>query len=151
VPSYGADGLECPQIGPNAVPDLIGDASGSGLPATDKNFDLVNDVNDAIARLQVAHPNISAGEMQDVLIAAYCRVVAGKSGLSAAEKWRRMHQFEGIVERQIAANIMPAGTMILANVPLAPDVYRELKRQAATSGQTISQLMAAILTQAAGK
>ena len=39
----------------------------------------------------------------------------------------------------------------LAFVPLPPDVFRELRSQAAASGQTPSQLMAAILTRAAGK
>jgi hypothetical protein len=33
-----------------------------------------------------------------------------------------------------------AGTLIIANVPLPPDVYRELKRQAVVSNQTIAQL-----------
>jgi hypothetical protein len=46
---------------------------------------------------------------------------------------------------------MPAGTLIIANVPLPPDVYRELRRQAVTSDQTTAQLMAAILSRAAGK
>jgi hypothetical protein len=47
--------------------------------------------------------------------------------------------------------MMPAGTLIIANVPLPPDVYRELKSQAAVSSQTTSQLMTSILTRAAGK
>jgi hypothetical protein len=62
-----------------------------------------------------------------------------------------MHQFGNVLERQIAANMMPAGTLIIANVPLPPDVFRELRRQAAVSNQTPAQLMIAILTRAAGK
>jgi len=62
-----------------------------------------------------------------------------------------MRQFEGVLERQIAANMIPAGTLIIANVPLPPDVYRELKKQAVVSNQTPSQLMTAILSRAAGK
>ncbi|MEK9278547.1 MULTISPECIES: hypothetical protein [unclassified Bradyrhizobium] len=62
-----------------------------------------------------------------------------------------MRRFDSILERQIAANMMPAGTLIIANVPLPPDVYRELKRQAVVSSQTAAQLMAAILTRAAGR
>src|SRR5262249_24435829 len=42
------------------------------------------------------------------------------------------------------------GTLIIANIPLPPDVFRELKSQAASSHQTTTQLMAAILTRAAG-
>jgi hypothetical protein len=71
--------------------------------------------------------------------------------LTTAEKWSRKRQFDNILERQIAANMMPAGTLIFASVPLPPDVYRELKRQAVVSKQTTSEIMAAILTRAAGK
>jgi hypothetical protein len=149
--SYGADTLECPEIGSGSVPDLIGDASGGGLFATDNRVDLANEINESINRLQIASPNISWTDVQNVLIASYCRVVARKPGLTATEKWSRIRQFESIVERQVAANMMPAGTLIIANVPLPPDVYRELKRQAVVSSQTTSQLMAAILTRAAGK
>jgi len=143
--------LECPEIGSGSVSDVVGDASGGGLFTTENRVDLANEINEAINRLQIANPNISWSDTQDVLIAAYCRVVARKSGLSSAERWGRMRQFDSILERQIAANIMPAGTLIIANVPLPPDVYRELKRQAVTSNQTPAELMTAILTRAAGK
>ena len=149
--SYGAETLECPEIGSSSVPDLIGDVSGGRLFTTDSRVDLANEINGSINRLQIANPNISWTDVQNVLIAAYCRVVARKPGLTAAEKWGRMHQFDSILEQQIAANMMPAGTLIIANVPLPPDVYRELRRQAVTSDQTTAQLMAAILTRAAGK
>lgn len=149
--SYGADTLECPDIGSGSVPDLIGDASGGGLFTTENRVDLANEINEAINRLQIASPNISWSNVQDVLVAAYCRVVARKPSLTAAEKWGRMRQFESILERQIAASTMPAGTLIIANVPLPPDVYRDLKSQAVASNQTAAQLMAAILTRAAGK
>ena len=146
-----ADNLECPEIGPGRVPDLIGDASGGGLFATENRIDLTNEINDAINRLQISDPNISWSNVQNVLIAAYCRVVSRKTGLTAAERWGRMRQFVSVVEQQIAANRLAPGTLLIANVPLPPDVFRELRSQAAASGQTTSQLMAAILTRAAGK
>ena len=143
--------LECPEIGSSSVPDLIGDASGGGLFATENRVDLANEINESINRLQIASPNISWTDVQNVLVAAYCRVVARKPGLTAAEKWTRLRQFDNVLEQQIAANMTPTGTLIIANVPLPPDVYRELRRQAVTSDQTTAQLMAAILTRAAGK
>jgi hypothetical protein len=149
--SYGAETLECPEIGSSSIPDLIGDASGGVLFTTENRVDLANEINESINRLQIASPNISWSDVQNVLIAAYCRVVARKPGLTAAEKWGRMRQFDSVLERQIAANMMPAGTLIVANVPLPPDVYRELRSQAVASNQTAAQLMAAILTRAAGK
>jgi len=62
-----------------------------------------------------------------------------------------MRQFDSVLERQITTSMMPTGALIIASVPLPPEVYRELKRQAVTSDQTTSQLLAAILTRAAGK
>jgi hypothetical protein len=148
--SYGAENLECPEIGSGSIPDLFGAADG-GLYTTENRVDLANEINEAINTLQIASPNISWSEVQNVLIAAYCHVVARKPGLAAAEKWARIRQFDSVLERQIAANMMPTGTLIIANVPLPPDVYRELKRQALVSKQTAAQLMTAILTRAAGR
>jgi hypothetical protein len=132
-PGYAADTLDCPEIGSSSVPDLIGDTTGGGLFTTDNRVDLANEINESVNKLQIANPNISWSDVQNVLIAAYCRVVARKTGLTSAEKWNRMRQFETVLERQIAANIMQPGTLIIANVPLPPDVYRELKSQAASS------------------
>ena len=148
--SYGAENLECPQIGSGSIPDLFSAADG-GLFTTENRVDLANEINEAINTLQIASPNISWSEVQNVLIAAYCHVVARKPGLAAAEKWTRMRQFDSALERQIAANMMPTGTLIIASVPLPPDVYRELKRQALVYKQTAAQLMTAILTRAAGR
>jgi|SRR6516164_1662436 len=83
--SYGADILECPEIGPGSVPNLIGDASGGGLFMTESHVDLAKEINELINRLQIANPNISRTNMQDVLVAAYCRILARKPGLSAAD------------------------------------------------------------------
>jgi hypothetical protein len=149
--SFGAENLECPEIGAASVPDLIGDTSGGGLFVTESRIDLANEINEAINKLQIAKPNISWSDTQNVLVAAYCHALARKAGLTAGEKWSRIRQFDKILEQQIAANMMPAGTLIIANVPLPPDVFRELRRQAAVSKQTPAQLMAAILTRAAGK
>ena len=148
---YAAENLECPEIGPGRVPDIIGDATGGGLFATENRIDLTNEINDAINRLQISDPNISWSDVQNVLIAAYCRVVSRKAGLTAAERWGRMRQFVSVLEQQIAANRLAPGTLLIASVPLPPDVFRELRSQAAASGQTTTQLMAAILTRAAGK
>ena len=149
--SYGADALECPEVGLGSVPDLFGDASGGGLFTTENRIDLSNEINELINRLQIANPNTSPVEVRNLLIAAYCRTVARKPGLAVAEKWARMREFDSVLERHIAADIVSPGTLIIANVPLPPDVYRELKRQAVTSDQTPARLMAAILMRAAGK
>jgi hypothetical protein len=148
--SYAAEILECPEIGAG-VPDLIGDTTGSGLVTTENRVELVNEINYLINKLQINDPNISSTDIQNVLIAAYCRVVARAPGLTASEKWSRMRQFDGVVEQQVASNTLAPGTVIIASVPLPADVYEELRSQAALSHQTAAQLMAAILARAAGR
>ena len=90
-------------------------------------------------------------DVQNALTAAYCRVVAAAPGLAASEKWRRMRQFDQIVEQQIGADALPAGSLIVANVPLPPAVFRALGSQAAAVHLTTAQLMADILARAAGR
>src|SRR5215468_3938245 len=94
-----AENLECPEIGPGRVPDLIGDATGSGLVTTGNRVELVNEINYLINKLQLSEPNISSTDVQNVLIAAYCRVMARAPGLTASEKWSRMRQFDGVVQQ----------------------------------------------------
>ena len=74
--SLAAENLECPEIGPGRVSDLIGDATGAALTGTENFIDLANEINDAIGRLQIVSPGISWANVQDALIAAYCRVVS---------------------------------------------------------------------------
>ena len=149
--SRAAGNLECPEIGAGHVPDLIGDTTGAGLVTTASRADLVNEVNRAINRLQMGDPDISWTDVQNALIAAHCRAVADAVGLTVAEKWRRMRQFDRIVEQQIAGDALPAGSLIIANVPLPPAVFRELRSQAAAVHLTTAQFMADILARAAGR
>jgi hypothetical protein len=104
-----------------------------------------------VNRLQIERPNISYTELTNVLIAAYCPLVVNAPQLTAAEKWQRMRQFDAILRQQLAADTMPQGSLIIANVPLPPAVYRELRSQAAAVDQTPAQFMAAILARAAGR
>ena len=152
LPARGhAETLECPEVGPGMLPALLADSGQARLVTSGNAVDVANEVYDLINRLQTAKPDISYTELTNVLIAAYCPAVANARGLSAAEKWQRMRQFDAIVRRQLAADTMPPESQIIANVPLPPAVYRELRSQAAAINQTPAQLMAAILTQAAGR
>jgi hypothetical protein len=142
-------GLECPEMGPSAVPNLLTDLQVK-LMTSGNSVDLANEINDLINKLQIEKPNVSYAELTDIIIAAYCPVVANTASLTPSEKWRRIRQFDTILQQQLAANMLPPGTLIIANVPLSPAVYRELRSQAARVDKTPAQLMAAILAQAAG-
>jgi hypothetical protein len=145
--SARAAGLDCPDMG---TANLLTDAQVK-LVASGNSVDIANEIYDLINRLQIEKPNISYAELTDALVAAYCPVVANTANLTPSEKWRRMRQFDTILQQQLAANMMPSGSLVIANVPLPPAVYRELRTQAAGAGQTPAQLMAAILSRAAGK
>jgi hypothetical protein len=142
-------GLDCPEVGAGTVSNLLSDVQVK-LVTSGNSVDVANEIYDLINKLQIENPNISYAELTDALVAAYCPVVANMANLTASEKWRRMRQFNTILQRQLAANMMPPGSLIMANVPLPPAVYRALRSQAASSGQTPAQSMAAILSRAAG-
>ncbi len=142
-------GLDCPEVGAGTVSNLLSDVQVK-LVTSGNSVDVANEIYDLINKLQIEKPNISYAELTDALVAAYCPVVANMANLTASEKWRRMRQFDTILQRQLAANMMPPGSLIMANVPLPPAVYRALRSQAASAGQTPAQLMAAILSRAAG-
>jgi hypothetical protein len=142
-------GLDCPEMGPGAVPNLLSDVQVK-LVTSGNSVEVANEINDLVNKLQIEKPNISYAELTDVLVAAYCPAVANMANLTASEKWRRMRQFDTILQQQLAANMMPPGSVVIANVPLTPAVYRELRSQANSAGQTPAQLMAAILSRAAG-
>src|SRR5262245_55727882 len=104
-----------------------------------------------IARgLQILQPNMSYAELTNVIIAAFCPIVVTTEKLKKSEKWDRLRQFDTILRRQLAADMLPPGTLIIANVSLPPAVYRELRNQAAKVGQKPTQFMATVLTRAAG-
>ena len=147
--SYAA-GLECPDIGPpGTASNLLTDVQAK-LIASGNRIDVANEIDDLIDKLQSEQPSISRSDLTDIIIAASCPAVANLVNVPSAEKWRRMRQFDMILQQQLA-NMMPAGSLIIANVPLPPAVYRELRNQAASVGQTPAQLMTAILSPAAGK
>ena len=152
LPARGyAAGLDCPEFGPpRTVPNLLTDVQ-TKLVASGNGIDLANEIYDLINKLQIEKPNISYADLTDILIAAYCPVVANLGNLTASEKLRRMRQFDAILQQQLAANMTPPASLIIANVPLPPDVYHELRSQAASIDQTPAQLMTAILSRAAGK
>lgn len=148
--SVRAAGLECPETS-SAVPNLLAGAPQLDRMTTANTVDLANEVNGLIARLKTEKPGISNDEITDVMLAAFCPVVSAKEGLSATEKWRLMHRFDTVVMQQISANTMPPGSLIIASVPLPPEVFRDLSTKAEAAGQQPAQYMATILMKAVGR
>jgi hypothetical protein len=148
--SAKAAGLECPEISA-AVPNLLAGAPQLDHLTTANTVDLANEINGLIARVKSEKPGISNDGITDALLAAFCPVVAAKTNLTATEKWRLMHRFDTVAMQQISANTMPAGSLIIASVPLPPEVFRDLSNKAETAGQQPAQYMATILKKAVGK
>jgi hypothetical protein len=146
-----ATGLECPEIGQAGVPDLTSDPARAKLLLGGAGADLANEISELINQVQLKEPSISNADLTNGLIAAYCPLVAQAPGLTSAQRWSQMHRFDQAVQQQLAANYLPPGSMIIADVPLPPAVYRRLRSQAEAAGQTPAQLMASILAIAAAK
>src|SRR5271156_3217554 len=149
-PAYAA-GLECPEIGQAGVPDLTSDPARAKLLLGGAGADLANEISDLINQVQLKEPSISNADLTNGLIAAYCPLVAQAPALTSAQRWSQIHRFEKAVQQQLAANALPPGSMIIAEVPVPPTVYRQLRSQAAAAGQTPAQFMGSILATAAGK
>jgi len=137
-----ASGLECPEVGRGAVPALIGDAQIRRM-TRGNNADLAAEIGGLIGRLRAENPTASEGEIANILIAAYCPVVAQKADASPAEKWELMRQFDRVLMQQLSATAMPQGSLIVVNVPLAPAIYETLSIQAKASGQQTMDFIAA--------
>jgi hypothetical protein len=151
APSANAAGLECPDIGYTGVPDLTSDPTRAKLLVGGSGIDLANDISELISEVQLKEPGISNADLTNGLIAAYCPLVAQASGLTDVQRWNRMHRFVQVLQQRLAANDLPPGSMIIAEVPVPPAVYRRLRSQAEAAGQTPAQLMGSILAAAAGK
>jgi hypothetical protein len=149
--SANAAGLECPEIGHTGVPDLTDDPVRAKLLVRGSGIDLANEISELINDVQLKDPSISNADLTNGLIAAYCPLVAQAPGLTGAQRWSQMHLFVRVLQQQLAANDLPPGSMIIAEVPMPPAVYRQFRSQAETTGQTPSQLMASILIAAARK
>jgi len=145
-----ATGLECPEIG-QGVPELTSDPARVKLLLGGAGPDLANEISDMINEVQLKEPAISNLDLTNGLIAAYCPLVAQAPGLSNAQRWSRMHRFVQVLQQQLAANDLPPGSMIIADIPVPPAVYRQLRSQAEAAGQTPAQYMGSILAAAAGK
>ena len=144
-----AAGLECPELGPKAIPDLLAGARQIDRMTSGNEVDLGNEIRGLIARVQAEKPGISNDDIIDVLIAAYCPVVARLPQASEAQKWRLMRQFDAVLLGELTASKMPSESLIIANVPLPPPVFQSLTNQAEAKDQTPAQYMATILTEAA--
>ena len=59
-------GLDCPETGPGAVPDLLTGVQ-LKLVMSGNSVDLANEINDLINKLQIEKPNISYAELTNVL------------------------------------------------------------------------------------
>ena len=101
--------------------------------------------------MQLKEPSVSNADLTNGLIAAYCPLVAQAPGLTARQRWTQMHRFDHAVQQQLSANDLPPVSMIIAEVPVPPAVYRQLRSQAEAAGQTPTQFMGSILTAAAGR
>ena len=146
--SAQAAGIECPEIGKDAV---ALSSSQARLLTSGSNIDLANEISELIVSLKAKQPGISYAELTNAAIAAYCPVVANAPSLSAQEKLNQIQKFDVLLREQLSSEIAPQVSSILAQVPLSLDVYRALREKADDAGQTPSQFMAALLTKAAGE
>ena len=146
--SAHAAGIECPEIGKDAV---VLSSSQARLFTSGSDIDLANEIGELIVSLKTRRPGIYYASLNNAAIAAYCPLVANAPALDAQEKLNRIQKFDALLREQLSSEIAPQASSVLAQVPLSPDVYRALREKADDAGQTPSQFMAALLKKAAGE
>jgi hypothetical protein len=129
-------GIECPTIDRRAVAALNADDSQIRRMTSGNDVDLANEISGLIGRLKAENPAVSNEAITDILIAAYCPVVAQMANTSPVDKWHLLRKFDRVLMQQISANTTPLGSSIIADVPLPPAVYESLRSQAEASRQT---------------
>ncbi|HST76721.1 MAG TPA: hypothetical protein VLJ20_15200, partial [Acetobacteraceae bacterium] len=93
---------------------------------------------------------ISDAQLSNTMNAAFCPAVANRSDLSTSAKRALLVRLNTLVQNQIAAAV-PAQGSVVATVPLAPTVARDLNNAAAAKHQSPAAYMADLLAKAAGK
>src|SRR5215204_3273957 len=140
-----ASGLECPTTATGSL-SIASDSQITRM-TTGNDADLANEIDGLIGRAEA--PTASIAETANLLIAAYCPVVAKMTTRSTQEKWQLMRQFDRVLMQQLSATAMPQGSLIVVNVPLAPAIYETLSIQAKASGQQTTDFIAGVLARAA--
>jgi hypothetical protein len=97
-------------------------------------------------RLKAENPAVSSEEIADTLSAACCPIVAEMANASRAGRCRVLRQFDWMLIQQLAANAMPHGSLIVANVPLPSAIDQKLGSQTQAGGQPTGMT---VLTRAA--
>ena len=142
-----ASGLECPTTATGSL-SIASDSQITRM-TTGNDADLANEIDGLIGRARAEAPRASIAETANLLIAAYCPVVAQMTTRSTQEKWQLMRQFDRVLMQQLSATAMPQGSLIVVNVPLAPVIYETLSIQAKASGQQTTDFIAGVLARAA--
>jgi hypothetical protein len=127
APGYTA-GLDCPDAA--SVSNLL-TAEEAKLLASGTSIDIANEIDDLINKLQREKPGISYADVTDILITAYCPLVADQTSLSAAEKWRRMRAFDTLLQQQLSGMCRQVPSLLPeCRCPLPSTASCAVRRQA---------------------
>jgi hypothetical protein len=144
-----AHAFQCPRADEGAM-SLSLTAADTEILKSEDRVDLATGINDVVNQLQLQRPGLSYAQQVNALVAAYCPIVAELPNLTDAQRHARVTRFATLARQLAPANSLPTGSLVIATVPLPPDVYRRLSAQAGSVNQTTAGFMAKILTDAAG-
>jgi hypothetical protein len=142
--------LECPRAQEGGVSAAI-TAADTDIFKSGDGADLAAEVNDIVNRLQLQTPGLSYAATVNALIAAYCPVAAALPDLTDDQKQARLARFAALAQRLAPEDSMPAGSQVIASVPLSPEAYRRLGAEAAAHNLTIAQFLGKMLSRMAGQ
>jgi len=89
-----------------------------------------NRVHVIISQLHREKPNLSDAELTNMLVTAYCPILADAQDLSDEEKHQYLATFSSKIYQVLSKERLPPGSRILVQVPLAPDVLGKVEADA---------------------
>jgi hypothetical protein len=103
-----ASGLECPTTATGSL-SIASDSQITRM-TTGNDADLAKEIDGLIGRARAEAPRASIAETANLLIAAYCPVVAQMTTRSTQEKWQLMRQFDRVLMQQLRRSRFASAT-----------------------------------------
>ena len=113
------------------LPGALATAAQANFLSSDDGAFLNQRVVEMVTQLRQQQPGISDAQLSNTMNAAFCPAVANRSDLSISPS-AMLVRLNTLVQNQIAAAVPTQGSVV-ASVPLAPSVARNLNNAAAAS------------------
>jgi mono/diheme cytochrome c family protein len=140
-----ARAFDCPAIGAAAVPQALATPQDVMALETGGDASMSEKVGRLIDDIRKQQTGLSDAAVTNVVIAAFCPIVANNPALNDNQRRARLIYFNMRLQDQLAARTPDADSGIRTTLELAPKVMQQITRAAADQHQTPADWMAVTL------